>query len=72
MTVPTEIIEKVVDPRAYADGSIYDAYRWLRQHAGQFGFVESYPRDNKFGVIAEPWHWCHHPAVGAASRTGRA
>ena len=48
-----------------------DAYRWLRQHAGQFGFVESYPRDNTFGVIAEPWHWCHHPAVGAASKTGR-
>lgn len=35
-----------------------DAYRWLRRHAGRFGFVESYLPGNALGVMAEPWHWC--------------
>lgn len=36
------------------------AYRWLRDNAARFGFVETYPKGNTFGVIAEPWHWCWH------------
>ena len=31
-------------------------YTWLLQHAGQFGFELSYPRDKK-GITFEPWHW---------------
>lgn len=34
-----------------------DAYRWLEQHAGDFGFTLSYPKDNSLGFIHEPWHW---------------
>jgi LAS superfamily LD-carboxypeptidase LdcB len=34
------------------------AYRWLRQNAARFGFVETYPKGNPYGVVAEPWHWC--------------
>ena len=34
-----------------------DAFAWLRAHASRFGFVLSYPRDNPYGVIYEPWHW---------------
>ncbi len=34
------------------------AYRWLKRNASRFGFVESYPRKNPYGIIAEPWHWC--------------
>jgi len=30
MAVPADIAQMVVDPAAYADGSIYDAYKWLR------------------------------------------
>jgi zinc D-Ala-D-Ala carboxypeptidase len=37
------------------------ACRWLRRHAAVYGFVESYPKGNRFGVIPEPWHWCWHP-----------
>lgn len=33
-------------------------FRWLVEHAPQFGFRLSYPRDNPFGVTYEPWHWC--------------
>jgi len=32
-------------------------YRWLAEHAGQFGFVLSYPRDNALHTAFEPWHW---------------
>jgi D-alanyl-D-alanine carboxypeptidase len=35
------------------------AYRWLEQHAVDFGFSLSYPRDNTQGFIYEPWHWCY-------------
>ena len=34
------------------------AFAWLLQHAAAFGFRLSYPRDNRHGVIYEPWHWC--------------
>lgn len=35
------------------------AFHWLQQHAGQFGFVLSYPADNPQGYQYEPWHWCY-------------
>jgi len=34
------------------------AFQWLTTHAGRFGFVLSYPRDNVSGISYEPWHWC--------------
>ena len=33
------------------------AFAWLQEHAGGFGFVMSYPRDNPHGIVYEPWHW---------------
>lgn len=35
------------------------AFRWLHQHAGQFGFVLSYTAGNPQGYQYEPWHWCY-------------
>lgn len=35
------------------------AFQWLQKHAGDFGFVLSYPRDNICGITYEPWHWCY-------------
>lgn len=32
-------------------------YAWLQQHAAQFGFHLSYPRDNPDHTAFEPWHW---------------
>ncbi len=34
-----------------------DAFRWLTQNAARFGFSMTYPRDNRYGFIYEPWHW---------------
>ncbi len=36
------------------------AYRWLSVHANRFGFFLSFPRDNIFGYIYEPWHWRYY------------
>ncbi len=33
------------------------SFAWLREHAGGYGFVMSYPRDNPHGIVYEPWHW---------------
>ena len=33
------------------------AYHWLSANANRFGFFLSFPRDNVFGYIYEPWHW---------------
>lgn len=33
------------------------AFAWLHAHAGEHGFVMSYPRDNPHGIVHEPWHW---------------
>jgi D-alanyl-D-alanine carboxypeptidase len=46
------------------------AFAWLQQHAERFGFRLSYPRDNRHGVIYEPWHWCfsqHAPLESTSS-----
>ncbi|AXA33921.1 M15 family metallopeptidase [Francisella adeliensis] len=34
------------------------AFKWLTGNAYKFGFVMSFPRDNIYGFIYEPWHWC--------------
>lgn len=33
------------------------AYRWLQQHASEFGFTLSYPKNSTRGANFEPWHW---------------
>ena len=33
------------------------AFRWLGEHAAGFGFSMTYPRDNPWGIVYEPWHW---------------
>lgn len=32
-------------------------YEWLTEHAADYGFYESYPKDNSEGMRWEPWHW---------------
>ena len=35
------------------------AFKWLTKNASNFGFEMSFPRNNKYGFIYEPWHWCY-------------
>lgn len=32
------------------------AYQWLKDNAYKYGFIMSYPKDNKYFTY-EPWHW---------------
>lgn len=32
-------------------------YQWLQQHAREYDFLLSYPRDNPDNTAFEPWHW---------------
>lgn len=32
------------------------SYKWLQENAYKYGFILSYPKNNKF-YIYEPWHW---------------
>lgn len=34
-----------------------EAFAWLGKYAAEFGFSMTYPRDNRYGFIYEPWHW---------------
>lgn len=33
------------------------AFEWLSRQAANFGFRLSFPRNNAYGVLYEPWHW---------------
>jgi zinc D-Ala-D-Ala carboxypeptidase len=33
------------------------AFAWLARNAEAYGWSMSYPRDNAFGFVYEPWHW---------------
>jgi D-alanyl-D-alanine carboxypeptidase len=35
------------------------AFTWLSEHAHEYGFTLSYPRDNPYGIVYEPWHWLY-------------
>jgi len=41
-------------------------YQWLTQHAQEYGFVLSFPRNAPAGIGFEPWHWRYEPQVAAA------
>ena len=34
-----------------------ETYSWMLENASRFKFRLSYPRDNPYGIIFEPWHW---------------
>ena len=33
------------------------AYAWLLKNAYKYGFHLTYPKNNKQGIMFEPWHW---------------
>ena len=35
------------------------AYKWLKENAGRFGFIESSPKDSTGLMPWEPWHWSY-------------
>jgi len=45
------------EPPAEESFEAAPAFAWLQSNAGRFGFHMSYPRDNRHGIVYEPWHW---------------
>jgi D-alanyl-D-alanine carboxypeptidase len=35
-----------------------EAFGWLSEHAGRYGFTLSFSHGNRYGYAYEPWHWC--------------
>ncbi len=44
------------EPASLAFGAT-PAFGWLEKNADDFGFGLSYPEDNSYGYLYEPWHW---------------
>jgi D-alanyl-D-alanine carboxypeptidase len=38
-----------------------EAFAWLCENAGRFGFSLSFPRNNPHRIAYEPWHWAWSP-----------
>ena len=36
-----------------------EAFSWLSVHASSYHFAMSYPKDNPYDMIYEPWHWAY-------------
>tara|TARA_B100001769_G_C21977333_1_gene525608 strand:- start:138 stop:677 length:540 start_codon:yes stop_codon:yes gene_type:complete len=34
-------------------------FKWLTEHGNKYGFYLSYPKNNKDGIMYEPWHWMY-------------
>ena len=49
------------EPPAEESFEATGAFEWLRDNAAAYGFVMSYPRENPYGIVYEPWHWYHAP-----------
>ena len=35
-----------------------EEFAWLINNANNYNFYLSFPKDNQYGMIYEPWHWC--------------
>ncbi len=35
------------------------AFQWLAENAAKYSFTMSYPKENRWGIDYEPWHWCY-------------
>ena len=58
---------RAVDVAAHSCKPLSEAFEltsefaWLARRANDHGFAMTYPRNNKMGVIYEPWHWTFQP-----------
>ncbi len=43
------------------------AFEWLTANAANFGFTMTYPRENPWGFVYEPWHWALEEIVSGKS-----
>jgi D-alanyl-D-alanine carboxypeptidase len=44
-----------------------EAFGWLTSNAADYGFSMTYPRQNPWGFIYEPWHWALDEVISSES-----
>jgi zinc D-Ala-D-Ala carboxypeptidase len=59
----TDLDMNSLSPEYFRHGEGKVLYEWLVQHAGRFGFCQTYTdkSDGRTGYEEEPWHWSYHP-----------
>ena len=71
-----DIFDPNMDPAAWEAGQTFaDAYSWLHNNAGTYGFIQSFTPFSTFmglGYIEERWHWSYYPIAQALVDTARA
>ncbi len=45
------------DGQKAEDFETLEVYNWLTKKGAEYNFFLSYPKNNRFGVAFEPWHW---------------
>jgi D-alanyl-D-alanine carboxypeptidase len=67
----TDIDINSVDIATFQSGRGLNTYAWLVDHAGDFGFVQTYTpkgKDRPHGYEEEPWHWSYNPIAKVYTR----
>lgn len=62
-----QVVDLVPSGRSF---SKTQAYQWLREHAADFCFSESYAETEQHGFSWEPWHWRFEDCAPEADITG--
>jgi LAS superfamily LD-carboxypeptidase LdcB len=52
-----QAIDVAISGNGGGDFSKTKEFAWLLKNADRFGFYLSYPKNNKEGIMYEPWHW---------------
>lgn len=61
----TDVDVYSLEPETFDSGEGAQVLAWLREHAGNFGFVEVYTADSlRPGYQPEAWHWSYLPLAG--------
>lgn len=71
-----DIFDPNMDPAEWEAGQTFaDAYSWLHNNAGAYGFIQSFTPFSTFmglGYMEERWHWSYYPIAQALVETARA
>lgn len=57
----TDFDLNVLDNRYFENGEGKVLYRWLKEHAGRYGFCQPYTSGRRAGYNEEKWHWSYAP-----------
>lgn len=57
----TDLDINSVNGKYFESGKGLKVYQWLKAHAGEYGFCQTYTPGRKDGYNTEEWHWSYRP-----------